>query len=93
MALGARDLVVQSHVFALCPRAEQRREQGGPHRQPAREPLRLEVASELTQRIVGCSERCRGRGTPGWGRPLEVFQERAVCLPSRISGALWESSL
>lgn len=39
MAPGARGIVVWSRLLALCPRAEQRHERGGPRLQPAPEPL------------------------------------------------------
>lgn len=55
MAPGDRDIVVWSHPLALCPRAEQRHERGGPCPQLALEPVRLEISPELIQHVRGCS--------------------------------------
>lgn len=99
MALGAGDIVVSSHVFALCLRAEQRHEQGGPPQQPALQPLRLEIASELHSASLAAARDAGGEThwagvvllgsfRSVWFVSPPAFQEPSGKVPCRPSGGM-----
>ena len=82
MAPGDRDIVVWSRPLALCPRAGQRHERGGPCPQLALEPLRLEIAPELIQlwSLLDWKKLLSSFST-FVAAPREVCRKREVVLP------------